>query len=86
MICLPKEFVETKYPGYFWHTGQQKLYTLKVTGVLRPLVKPKISKFNKYQDVYQVSVNGKKRYLYMDYLRRLSVDPNYSLFPVKSGS
>lgn len=84
MITLPPEFVETKFPGYYWNTKTQQLFSLKVTGVLRPLAKPKISKFNRYQDVYQVSVMGKKRYLYMHNLRALKAKAQMSLFPVQA--
>lgn len=37
MVTLPKDFVATRYPGYFWNVVERKLYTLKVTGELRPM-------------------------------------------------
>lgn len=35
MVTLPKDFVATKYPGYFWNVVDKKLYSLKVTGELK---------------------------------------------------
>jgi hypothetical protein len=32
MVVMPDEFVATRYPGYFWNTDDQKLYSIKVTG------------------------------------------------------
>jgi len=37
MITLPKEFVATKFPGYFFNREDDKLYSLKIDGVLKPL-------------------------------------------------
>lgn len=71
MVTLPKDFVATKYDGYFWHLEEQKLYSIKVGGVLRPLVKPRISKYTYGQDVYQVSNKGKSRFLFIDELLQL---------------
>jgi len=71
MVTLPKDFVATKYDGYFWHLKEQKLYSIKVGGILRPLVKPRPSKYNYGQDVYQVSNLGKSRFLFMDELVQL---------------
>lgn len=59
MITFPDGFVATKFPGYFWNTADEKLYTMKVTGVLRPM---RISYPAPYevdgQPSYRVSVNG----------------------------
>ena len=40
MVTLPKDFVAIKFPGYFWNIKEQRLYSMKVTGVLRPLAGP----------------------------------------------
>lgn len=37
MIKFPKEFVALRYPGYFWNKKEQQLYSMKVSGVLKPL-------------------------------------------------
>jgi len=37
MITLPKEFVATKFPGYFFNREDGKLYSLKIDGVLKAL-------------------------------------------------
>ena len=71
MVTLPSDFVAIHYPGYFWNIRQQRLYTMKVTGVLRPLVKPKPNIFNDFKDDYRLSVNGQTRYVSMNYLKTL---------------
>ena len=38
MVTLPDNFTMTKYPGYFWNVLDKKLYSIKVTGELKPLV------------------------------------------------
>jgi hypothetical protein len=61
MVVFPKEFVAIKYPGYFWNTEDKRLYSIKVTGELRPLyLKPAYMSHSKG---YAVSVKGKKRFL-----------------------
>ena len=72
MVTLPKDFVATKYNGYFWHLKEQKLYSIKVGGFLRPLKKPPTSKYTYGQDVYQISNLGKSRFLFMDELTKLT--------------
>jgi len=79
MITFPAEYVATKYPGYFWNTKTKKLYSVKVTGALRPLVFRNISQWTP-EAGYSVSVNGKKRFMKLDYLRTLT--PKTQVFPV----
>jgi hypothetical protein len=81
MVVLPKEFVATKYPGYFWNTATQELCSVKITGTLKPL---KFTERNRWQhfDGYKVSVNGEHRYLAVDYLKKLK--PAKTEFPVWS--
>lgn len=81
MVTLPKEFVATKFPGYFWHTVEQKLYTLKVTGVLRPLKKQPPNRYNHYKDMYAVSHKGQRRGLLVEKLKQLQL--TNSVFPVQ---
>lgn len=73
MVTLPKEFVMTRYPGYFWNTHDHKLYSIKVTGELRPLAFSKGCTIygTTHMPGYQVSVNGRKRRLTIDYLKTL---------------
>ena len=81
MIVFPKSFVKIKYPGYFWDTDEHILYSIKVTGVLKPL---KLQKgFRGYSnghyvdipDGYQLSHQGSRRYVSLDYLKALVVQP-----------
>jgi hypothetical protein len=70
MVTLPKDFVATRYPGYFWNVTEKKLYSIKVTGELRPMAFHKGGNFYGYrvEPGYQISVKGRKRTLPMTYL------------------
>lgn len=73
MVTLPKDFVATRYPGYFWNVVEKKLYSIKVTGELRPMKFVRGGCFYG-RDVapgYRLSVDGKKRKYTMSYLNRL---------------
>ena len=73
MVTLPKDFVATRYPGYFWSVTERKLYSLKVTGELRPMAFDRGGRFYG-RDIlpgYRISVNGKKRKYTMEYLGSL---------------
>jgi hypothetical protein len=74
MVTLPKDFVATRYPGYFWNVVERKLYSLKVTGELRPMTFHKGGNFGwvRVEPGYQISVKGKKRTYTMDYLGSLT--------------
>jgi hypothetical protein len=73
MIKFPVGLTPTKYPGYFWHVAEQKLYSIKVGGVLRPIKLSYPSKFNKLQTpAYQVSHKGNRVLLSLIYLRRMA--------------
>ena len=80
MVTLPREFVATKYPGYFWNINNNQLYSVKVTGMLKPLVKQPPNPFNHFANGYRVSVNGNNRFLSMDYLAGLK--PRPTKFPI----
>jgi hypothetical protein len=73
MVTLPKDFVATRYPGYFWNVTEKKLYSLKVTGELHPLSFFKGGTFNgvRYEPGYKISVNGVRRKYTMQYLGKL---------------
>ncbi len=73
MVTLPKDFVATRYPGYFWNVVERKLYSLKVTGELRPMKFDKGGRFYG-RDIlpgYRISVNGRKGKMTMEYLGKL---------------
>ena len=74
MVTLPKDFVATRYPGYFWNAVECKLYSLKVTGELRPMAFHKGGNFGwvRVEPGYQISVNGRKRRFTMGYLESLT--------------
>ena len=75
MITLPPHFAETKYPGYFFNTEDQQLYSLKVDGILKPLAKVFPNpRFNMIREPgYRVSVKGRYRFLPMSYLKSLKL-------------
>ena len=73
MVTLPKEFVATRYPGYFWNVVEKKLYSIKVTGELKPMTFDKGGRFYG-RDIlpgYRISVNGRKGKMTMEYLGKL---------------
>jgi hypothetical protein len=73
MVTLPKEFVATRYPGYFWNVVEKKLYSIKVTGELKPMAFDKGGRFYG-RDIlpgYRISVNGRKGKMTMEYLGKL---------------
>lgn len=81
MVILPIGFVATKYVGYFWHMKEKKLYSLKQGGMLRELKHHEPNWFNKWkQGGYQVSVKGRRRILWDDYLNNLK--PEDSEIPI----
>jgi len=85
MVVLPKNFVMTKYPGYFWNVKERKLYSIKVTGELRPMKFHKGGNFGwvRVEPGYQVSVNGQKRRLTLDYLNTLTSVYGFEVIGVK---
>ena len=78
MVTLPKDFVATRYPGYFWNVVEKKLYSIKVTGELKPMAFHKGGNFGwiRVEPGYQISVKGKKRKYTMEYLGSLKATNN----------
>jgi hypothetical protein len=84
MVVLPSEFVMTRYPGYFWNIVEKKLYSIKVTGELRPMTFDKGGRFYG-RDIapgYRISVNGQKHKLTMEYLGKLKPVNDYETIGV----
>jgi hypothetical protein len=66
MIRIPDGFAAVKgFPGYFWHLSEEKLYSMKIDGILKPLKKQR--GFNRgWQPIpphYAVSKNGRRKIL-----------------------
>ena len=74
MIYLPEGLTPTKYPGYFWHLGDQKLYSIKVGGVLHEMTLTYPGRYNRLDfPVYRVSHKGKRKLLFLHELRKLRI-------------
>lgn len=86
MVTLEPQFIATKYPGYFFNSDDEQLYSLKVDGVLKPLKFHKPNHFNhlfnfpvKLRDGsrvwttggYYVSVKGNKKFYPIEALKDL---------------
>lgn len=77
MVVLPSDFVATRYPGYFWNIVEKKLYSIKVTGELKPI---KFNRGGSFGHVtimpgYPVSHKGERRKYTMEYLGSLKAVP-----------
>ena len=81
MITFPPYFTAIKFPGYFWNTVDKQLYTIKVTGILRPLKRNRPNKYNKFIDSYRISVGGCSLDIPVTYLKSLKHEP--SVIPVQ---
>lgn len=75
MITFPAPFVALEqYPGYFWNTNDQQLYTMKITGVLRPMKMTKGSMWvNNNKPGYMISHQGRKLYIWLQDLKNLKM-------------
>lgn len=82
MVTLPIEFVSTKFPGYFWNTANQQLYSVKSSGVLRPLKYTRASTFTHGVEGYRVCVRGYRRWLTLSYLKSIPHDQT-TIYPVE---
>ncbi len=81
-VTLPLNFVSTKYPGYFWHLAETKLYSIKIDGILKPMKLVYPNHFNRINDKgYRVSVQGKRKFLSLTYLKGLV--PAASEIPIR---
>lgn len=96
MVKLPDQFIATKYPGYFFNIEDEKLYSMKIDGILKPLKYRSANYFNNWGSVrvklesgetvyatggYQISVKGMRRFYPIERLKDLkNVD---AVIPVK---
>lgn len=80
MINFPEGLMAIKgYPGYFWDTKTNHLFSIKVGGVLRPLKiqKPFYTKQISIEvDHWSVSINGRQKILTVDKILRRLEDPH----------
>ena len=85
MVVLPSEFVATRYPGYFWNTDDKKLYSIKVTGELKPLKFCPGGQYGRhtFTSGYRISHRGEKRTMSMDYLSKLKSTTKRQVIPVQ---
>ena len=74
MVTLPKDFVATRYPGYFWNVVEKKLYSLKVTGELRAMTVQRGFFYNgkNIEPGYPISVKGIRKRYTLKYLNSLT--------------
>jgi hypothetical protein len=85
MVTLPKDFVATRYPGYFWNVVEKKLYSIKVTGELKPMAFFKGGTWYgvRHEPGYKLSVSGQRRKYTMGYLNSLTATNNIQEIGVK---
>jgi len=75
MITLPPPFTATKYPGYFWHTEEKKLYSIKMSGELSELRKVMPNRWNHLpMPGYTISYKGLRKYMSIGYLNKLTLE------------
>jgi len=96
MVQLEPQFIATKFPGYFFNPDDNKLYSLKVDGILKPLSFYTPNHFNRIGTAYvklqnqnrvnvtggfYCSVKGKKRFYALEELQDLQ--QHEAVIPVK---
>ena len=96
LVSFPPEFIATAFPGYFFNVTDEKLYSMKIDGILKPLKYQRPNQFNhmwrhpvKLRDGsevtasggYYVSVKGRRKFYAIEKLKDL---PHVeSIVPVK---
>ena len=95
-ITFKPEFIATMYPGYFFNTEDEKLYSMKIDGVLKPLKFYKPNPWNHLfrhpltlktgekvytKGGYYVSFRGRRKFYAIEHLKELAVEPH--VIPVK---
>lgn len=72
-VVLPHGFVATKFDGYFWNYLEQKLYSIKVGGTLRPLKRVEPNWHNQLRGpAFRISIDGQAMYYFLDRLQKLT--------------
>jgi len=92
MVKFPKHFVQLdKIPGYYWHTEEEQLYSIKIGGVLRKMTfhkgyyGPTRFGFVDLQPGYHISQKGRKRVLTRATIKKLVAEaPEKQKVPVES--
>lgn len=86
MVTFPTGFVAVAgFPGYFWNTEEEKLYSVKIYGALKPLKRSQL--WNGSLPVpgvygYKISRLGRKHFLTEERLKTLS--KKSTVFPLFS--
>lgn len=85
-VKLPKQFVSTRWPGYYWNIKEERLYSCKISGVLRPLTLQDNS-FVQWKfggPIYQISINGKSKVVsHRGFQVGFNLRPKKKKFPVQ---
>ena len=96
MVKLKPEFIATRFPGYFFNTKDEQLYSLKIEGILKPLKFYKPNPFNHMQrhpvklkdgnsvmtrGGFYVSVKGRRKFYPIEKLMEL--EEHDATIPVK---
>ena len=86
MVTLPTQFVSLKFPGYFWNTVDKKLYSIKVTGELRPLQFFKGGTFfgKTVPPGYRISHHGVRRTIPIAFLNTLKPTIENQVIPIST--
>jgi hypothetical protein len=53
MVKLPYGFVKTYHKGYYWNVPEQRLYSLKIGGELRPMKRVRYVGTSRHDNRYQ---------------------------------
>ena len=83
MITFPPEYVEIYYPGYYWNMKENVLYSIKVTGTLKPLKLGRRWNGPGHYSVikgYKLSHRGRPRFMPLEDLMKLS--PKNAVVPM----
>ena len=80
-VTFTPDFIATMYPGYFFNVEDNKLYSLKIDGVLKPLKYYKANYWNK-MDVHPVKLSdGSRVYSKGGYV--VSVEGRRRVYPIE---
>lgn len=89
MITFPTGFIATGYSGYFYHPASKQLYSIKVSGELKPLKQGKCwnprsmysSSVKHGEPGFTISQKGHRRFVPLKKLEAL-IETEYEI-PVK---